>query len=36
VTLDILRKELDVSMALCGKRDIRDVDRDVLWDAQPF
>ena len=36
LALDILRKELDVSMALCGKRDIRDVDRDVLWDAQPF
>lgn len=36
LALDILRKELDVSMALCGKRDIRDVGRDVLWDAQPF
>ena len=36
LALDILRKELDVSMALCGKRDIRDVGRDVLWDAHPF
>lgn len=36
LALDILRKELDVSMALCGKRDIRDVGRDVLWDAPPF
>ncbi len=36
LALDILRKELDVSMALCGKRDIRDVGRDALWDAHPF
>ena len=36
LALDILRKELDVSMALCGKRDIREVGRDALWDAHPF
>lgn len=29
-TLEILRKELDVTMALCGKRDIRDIDRSIL------
>ncbi|MDW5312758.1 alpha-hydroxy acid oxidase [Rhizobium sp. PL01] len=28
--LDIIRKELDITMALCGKRDIRDISRDVL------
>ena len=28
--LDIIRNELDVTMALCGKRDIRAVDRSVL------
>ncbi|WP_455270704.1 alpha-hydroxy acid oxidase [Rhizobium herbae] len=29
-TLDIIRKELDITMALCGKRDIRDINRDVI------
>ena len=28
--LDIIRKELDLTMALCGHRDIRDVDHRVL------
>jgi L-lactate dehydrogenase (cytochrome) len=28
--LDIIRKELDVTMALCGLRDIRDVDGRIL------
>jgi L-lactate dehydrogenase (cytochrome) len=28
--LEILRKELDLSMALCGRTDIRDVGRDIL------
>ncbi|WP_152046521.1 alpha-hydroxy acid oxidase [Aureimonas psammosilenae] len=28
--LEIIRKELDVTMALCGKRDIRDIDGSVL------
>ncbi len=28
--LEIIRKELDITMALCGKRDIRDINRDVL------
>ena len=28
--LEILRNELDVTMALCGKRDIRDIDADIL------
>lgn len=33
--LDIIRKELDVTMALCGKRDIQTVDRSVLAEM-PF
>jgi L-lactate dehydrogenase (cytochrome) len=28
--LDIIRKELDVTMALCGVRDVRKVDGDIL------
>ena len=28
--LEIIRKELDVSMALCGERDIHDLGRDNL------
>ncbi|MER2510680.1 MAG: alpha-hydroxy acid oxidase [Amaricoccus sp.] len=32
--LDILRNELDITMALCGKRDIREIDTDIL-DRQP-
>ncbi|MGV2101708.1 alpha-hydroxy acid oxidase [Rhizobium sp. 21-4511-3d] len=30
VALEILRKEMDTTMALCGKRDIRDVDASVI------
>ena len=30
LSLDIIRKELDLTMALCGHRDIRDVDHRVL------
>ena len=28
--LDIIRKELDITMAFCGLRDIRDVSRDII------
>jgi L-lactate dehydrogenase (cytochrome) len=28
--LEIIRKELDVTMALCGVRDVRKVDADIL------
>ena len=28
--LEILRKELDVTMAFCGHRDIRNVGKDIL------
>ncbi|WP_047456500.1 alpha-hydroxy acid oxidase [Rhizobium rhizogenes] len=30
LALEIIRKELDMSMALCGKRDIRAVDRGII------
>ncbi|OCJ11389.1 alpha-hydroxy-acid oxidizing enzyme [Rhizobium sp. AC27/96] len=32
LALEIIRKELDTSMALCGKRDIKAVGRDILAD----
>jgi L-lactate dehydrogenase (cytochrome) len=28
--LEIIARELDLSMALCGRRDIREVDRSIL------
>ena len=31
--LDILRDELDVSMALSGSTDVRNVSRDIIWPA---
>ena len=34
--LDIIRNELDISMALCGRRDIADVDRDILLVRKGF
>lgn len=34
--LEVIRKELDVSMALCGHRDIRAVGRDVLLVPEGF
>ena len=33
--LNILHKELDMTMALCGHRDIHNVDRSILRDC-PF
>jgi L-lactate dehydrogenase (cytochrome) len=30
LALDIIRKELDLTMALCGLRDIKDVDRKII------
>ncbi|MBB3544594.1 L-lactate dehydrogenase (cytochrome) [Rhizobium sp. BK399] len=32
LTLDILRKELDTTLALCGKRDITEVGKSLLYD----
>lgn len=34
--LEVIHKEMDVSMALCGKRDIKDVDRDILLVPEDF
>jgi L-lactate dehydrogenase (cytochrome) len=34
--LEVIHKELDVSMALCGKRDINTVDRDILMIPKGF
>ncbi len=28
--LELIRNELDLSMAFCGKTDVRGVDRDIL------
>lgn len=33
--LEIIRKELDITMALCGRRDIRDVGPDILESFRP-
>jgi L-lactate dehydrogenase (cytochrome) len=30
LALDIIRKELDTTMALCGLRDVQDVDRTII------
>lgn len=30
LALDIIRKELDTTIALCGYRDIRQVDRKII------
>jgi len=30
-TLEIIRRELDITLALCGKRDIKDVGPDMLY-----
>lgn len=34
--LEVIRKELDLSMALCGRRDIKDVDREILLVPKGF
>lgn len=34
--LEVIHKELDVSMALCGKRDIKQVNRDILRVPEDF
>ncbi|MGM0743081.1 MAG: alpha-hydroxy acid oxidase [Pseudomonadota bacterium] len=34
--LEVIHKELDVSMALCGRRDVRDLDRDILMIPEGF
>lgn len=34
--LEVIHKELDVSMALCGRRDLNSVDRDILLIPKGF
>ena len=34
--LEVIHKELDTTMALCGRRDIKDVDRDILLVPEGF
>jgi len=34
--LEVIHKELDVSMALCGRRDVCDLDRDILMIPEGF
>jgi L-lactate dehydrogenase (cytochrome) len=34
--LDIIHRELDISMALCGRRDVRTIDADILDSAPPL
>ena len=31
LALNLLKQELDLTMAFCGKTDIADVDNEVLW-----
>jgi L-lactate dehydrogenase (cytochrome) len=34
--LDTIHKELDLTMALCGRRDVRTLDRDILLIPEDF
>jgi L-lactate dehydrogenase (cytochrome) len=34
--LEVIHKELDISMAFCGRRNIKDVDRDILLVPKGF
>ncbi|RYG91841.1 alpha-hydroxy-acid oxidizing protein [Loktanella sp. IMCC34160] len=34
--LEVIQKELDISMALCGRRDVRTLDRDVVLVPEDF
>ncbi len=35
-TLEVIHKELDISMALCGRRDVTTLDRDILLVPEDF
>jgi L-lactate dehydrogenase (cytochrome) len=35
-TLEVMHKEMDLTMALCGRRDINEVDRDILLIPEDF
>jgi len=34
--LEVIHKELDTTMGLCGRRDVRNLDRDVLMVPKGF
>lgn len=34
--LEVIHKELDTNMALCGRKDVRDLDRDILLVPEGF
>ena len=34
--LDIIKTEADMTMALCGKRDIHDLNRDNIYTPRQF
>jgi len=34
--LEVIQKELDLTMALCGRRDVNTLDRDVLLVPEDF
>jgi L-lactate dehydrogenase (cytochrome) len=29
--LELIQRELDITMGFCGKTDVRDIDRSVIW-----
>jgi L-lactate dehydrogenase (cytochrome) len=35
-TLEVIQKELDTTMGLCGRRDVHDLDRDILMVPRGF
>ena len=35
-TLEVIQKELDATMGLCGRRDVHDLDRDILMVPKGF
>jgi L-lactate dehydrogenase (cytochrome) len=34
--LEVIAREMDITMALCGRRDVRQVDRDILLVPEDF
>jgi L-lactate dehydrogenase (cytochrome) len=34
--LEVIHKELDLTMALCGRRDVTTLDRDILLIPEDF
>ena len=34
--LQVIHKEMDITMALCGRKDIKEIDRDILYVPEDF